>query len=150
MNNFTINHVTGEIVITKAFNKKASNTQSNEYRLLRDTRKDFPDYKIVLRTANVSANKKTYPSLNYTRMEEYIREECKSKGLGEKETEAKVNEFKTIKALANRKPGSYAYTKEWFFANYPDYKNGFIDKDKKKEADETNTKSEENEKKEVA
>lgn len=119
MTNFKINHAEKTIVITNSFNKKASTINSSEYKMLRDTLKDFPGYDITIRKADVSNSKETYKNLSFKKMEAYIREYCKTH---EKNVEKMIHEFESVKKLAKAKCCAYGYTKQWFLATFPEYK----------------------------
>lgn len=61
-----------EAQVTKAFAKNAVIFGTEEYKLWREYRKDFPDAKMVTKTIKKNPEKKTYRNLTYKNMELFI------------------------------------------------------------------------------
>jgi hypothetical protein len=114
INGYTLNHKDGEIVITKAFEKKANSIDNKEFKVLVTLRKAFPDYDIVQKVIAKNNGKTTYAKLTYATMIAYMEEQ----GVWEKTK----GEFEHIKALANLHSGSYGHMKKWFLAKFPEFK----------------------------
>ena len=135
---YCIDRVKGRLVLSKAFERKANEYGSAEYVLLNNLMKDFPGYTIEIDAS--TSNKETYSTLNYDKMEKYIREYCKQCGEEKKTIEKKVIELKKVIDLARLKPGSYGYTKAWFLKKYPSYKEMDIPGAKDNDENKTNGK----------
>ena len=118
---YSIDHAKQAIIITREFAKRAANITNREYRELTSFHRDFPDYTIERRKAEVNkSTKQTYKGLSLAEMENYITEQDKTQGNGSKGMEA----FKAIKAYytpkGSEKP-SYPKVKAWFLKTYPKY-----------------------------
>ena len=61
------------IVLTREFQKLASDVRSDEYATLQRVRKDYPDFSVGTRAIKKNPNKNTYKNLTYSYMEKYIR-----------------------------------------------------------------------------
>lgn len=123
MNDIRIDRENCRIVLSRAFEKKASNPRSEEYQMLKMVREDYPSFTVVKHTINKNTekmkNKKTYRGLSYDYMEEYIN-------LYEsKETrELVLEDLERIKMIGRGSRNStYAVVKEWFLNRYPEIKN---------------------------
>ena len=109
--NVTVNVIEKEIIVTKAFYKKASAYGTDEYRLFKSIMAENEGFKIVIKK---SEGKKTYNGLNLKRMEEYIKTQPNSN--------ENLIEFEKVKAVAKAKGGLYPLTKKWFLDKFEDYK----------------------------
>lgn len=118
---YVIDHAERAIIITKEFAKRASNISTKEYRELTSFHRDFPDYTIERRTAEVNkTTKQTYKDLTLNAMENYIKaqdEAQSNNGEGLKAFEA-IKVYHTPKG--KDKP-SYPKVKAWFLKTYPKY-----------------------------
>ena len=56
----------------RTFAQKVTDTSSSEYRHLQEVRRDYPDFKVVLRKIKKNPNKETYKGLTYKYMRDYI------------------------------------------------------------------------------
>ena len=108
MANITVNYKKNTLEITKAFEKKASAYGSEAYRELCEARKEFPNYRIVVKTTK---SNNSFKGMDYDFMKEYISKHEAS----EKHTE-ELNE------LIDKKL-TYGEIKQWFVETYPIFKN---------------------------
>ena len=110
--NYTINVIAKEIVMTKAFEKKASKVGTDEYNELVALMRDFPTFTIKVKDIKKKAGKKTYKGLTVAEMRRFIAT------VGEKE----VRVFDKVVEIAKQRhqTGSYAVVKKWFLNNYKD------------------------------
>ena len=69
---YTIAHNDKTITLTKAYAKKANTPGTTEFRELSKLHKNYPDYDIVMRTANITADKDTHGGLTIARIEKII------------------------------------------------------------------------------
>lgn len=110
MANITINNSKREIVITKAFAKKAEEFKSDAYNELKEAKADNPTYKVVVRKAPKRDNHK---GLTFDFMEKYISKHDEEGLL--------MEEFKTItKNEDGIQSMSYGEVKEWFLVSFPE------------------------------
>ena len=107
MANITMNFKKNAIEITKAFEKKASIYGSAEYRELIDAKKEFPNFRIVVKTTK---SNNSFKGMDYDFMREYISKHEDA----EKHTEE-------LQELIDKKL-SYGEIKQWFVEIYPAFK----------------------------
>lgn len=134
-----------EAQVTKAFAKNAVIFGTDEYKLWKEYRKDFPDAKMVTKTIKKNPEKKTYKNLTYKNMELFIKVQPVEKDENDNVIDY-MKEFERQKLMAKVQPNPYKAVLAWFlekFKDYSTYKEFF----KKLEEEEKNKKEqEENEK----
>lgn len=108
MKNITINYKNASIEITKTFEKKASAYGSAAYIELCRVRKEFPDYKLVIKESKSSG---TFKGMDYNFMLEYIS----------RHENAEQYQAEFDKLRANNL--SYGEIKQWFISTYPVFSN---------------------------
>ena len=97
------------IEVTKTFAEKAARFGSQEYKLLREALRDFPDYQVVVKPT--TTHRRTYiKGLTYEYMEIYISK-CDKDG-------SIMNEFQYLRQGCN-----YAVAKKWFLMKFPEVNN---------------------------
>ena len=111
-NTYTINHDDKTITLTKAYAKIANTPGTKEFRELTRLHKSFPDYDIVMRTANITADKETHGGLSIQWMTDFIKNY---------KDEGATAEFEEVKKFYKSLPGYYGKVKAWFLAKYPNY-----------------------------
>ena len=105
-----------EIVISKSFAKKAYCFGTPEYEMLQAVRRDYPEFKVVLREINKNTKVDHYKGLSYDYMKWYI---------GQYETQEKKELM--LKALdemidiskCHSTGKRYATIRNWFLKSYP-------------------------------
>ena len=97
--------------VTKAFEKQARIFGTEEYKLWRAYREDFPAAKMVTKTIKKNPNKKSYKSLTYANMELFITEQ---------NSELLVELKKQIK-LSKVQSNPYRAVLAWFLSEFPKY-----------------------------
>ena len=121
----TIDETTAQV--TKAFQRQARIFGSDEYKMWKAYREDFPGAKMETKTIKRNANKRTYRNLTYVNMGRYISVNAPQL----------LEEFEKQKDSAKAQENPYRAVLAWFlekFPNYDDYKKFFEDKDKTAEA----------------
>lgn len=111
-----------EAQVTKAFAKKAIIFGTEEYKLWKAYRVDFPAAKMVTKSIKKNPTKKTYKNLTYTNMELFFKQQPNSKEL--------LVEFEKQKELSKIQENPYRAVLAWFlkkFPNYDEYKDFFSD-----------------------
>lgn len=117
MTNLTINNKARTIEMTKKFEKAASRFGSDEYKMLQEARKDYPTYKIIVKTSTTKS-KESFKGLTYEYMEKYI-------AAHDDENKAIMAEYEMLRATSDEakealaEACSYHEIKEWFFEKYP-------------------------------
>lgn len=114
-----------QIVVSKAFYKKACVFGSDEYYALRKAKAENVGCAVVFQ--HQISSKKTYNGLSFARMEAYIRTQADS--------EANLREFEAVKTVAKAKGAAYPLTKEWFFKTYPEFKEDSVSESERAKAE---------------
>lgn len=107
------------LLVSKAFYKKARVFNSPEFNELRAAMAACPGAKVMFRYQ--AAGKRTYKRLTIETMEAYIATQPNSK--------ARLAEFHAVLAVAEVKGSKYPSAKRWFFEYYPDFKNSGVCED---------------------
>ena len=95
--------------VTKAFEKQARIFGTEEYKLWKAYREDFPAAKMVTKTIKKNPNKKSYKNLTYANMELFITEQ---------NSELLVELRKQIK-LSKVQSNPYRAVLAWFLSEFP-------------------------------
>ena len=122
---YSISHNDKEIVLTKAYAKKANTPGTKEFRELSNLHKAYPDYNIVMRTATISADKDTHGGLTIERIEKIINTQTNAEEL--------MNEYRDFvafwgKEVEDKKTGKkvmrapYGKVKSWYLKKVKDEK----------------------------
>lgn len=128
MTNIRINETKRTIEVTKAFAKEASKYGTMEYRELQEVRRDYPNFKVVTRSAG--KNKDGFKGLTLEYMETYIKEhreiEVKNEETDEVEKKDVLVEFYGYCGKDEKgnkvdfsKTAPYGKIKKWFLETYP-------------------------------
>ena len=126
--------------VTKAFEKKACIFGTEEFKLWREYKKEFPNAKMVTKSINKNPNQKTRRNMTFKNMEEYIKTQPNAKELEE--------EFKTIKQRSKIQKSPYQYVLSWFeaqFEGFNDLDQFMVQKEAERKAKETENNAASNE-----
>jgi hypothetical protein len=104
MSNISINFKKNTIEVTKSFEKKARTYGSEEYNELINAKKEFPNYRLVIKTTK---SNKSFKGMDYDFMKEYISKH--------EDSEKRTNE---LNDLIDKKL-TYGEIKQWFIETYP-------------------------------
>lgn len=112
-------HDTNVLLMDKAFAKNSSIVGSDEYNLLQDARKAYPEYKVQTRKIKKNKAKECYKGLTYDFMEDYIL----THELAETVDEV-WNEFSELLLISQCHSTAFRYPviKRWFLDKYPEIK----------------------------
>ena len=110
-----INDTTAQV--TKAFEKKACIFGTEEFKLWREYKKEFPKAKMVTKSIKKNPDQKNRRNMTFENMKAYIATQPNAKELEE--------EFKTIKQRSKIQKSPYQYVLSWFEAKFE----GFNDLD---------------------
>lgn len=105
MKNYNVNYVNNTIEMTKKFAKAAGVLNTPEYKDLLAIRRDYPDFKIVIREIKKKAGKKTYKNLTVDKMRGLIVD------WEGKDSDA-AKEYEKVVAISSFQAGPYAYVKK--------------------------------------
>lgn len=106
--NFKINVTAGTIEMTKKVEKEIQNINSQVYLEFVQLKRDFPDYKMVVKTIKKNEAKESYKGLTIKEMERFVATQG----------ESATAKFKQVQEVAEARKGSYAIIKKWFLDNY--------------------------------
>lgn len=113
------NHENQSIILTKKFAKSASIVGSKDYNTLCRLRKDYPDYKVVVREiAKKEGKSNTHKNLTYEAMKVFIETT-----ISDIEAQKKaLTELNNAKILGKGQTcGAYLFVRDWFLKKYPNY-----------------------------
>ena len=127
----TINTNKGTIEMTKKFEKAASRFDSDEYNDLQQARRDYPDFKVIVKKVKSGDRMK---GLNYDYMETYITKNPREITLedfdGSSYTMSTLEAFYQLcgkdaegNTDENIEKASYGEIKKWFLEQYPEIVN---------------------------
>lgn len=117
----TIDDTTAQV--TKAFQRQARIFGTDEYKMWKAYREDFPQAKMVTKTIKRNANKRTYRNLTYINMGRFITVN----------NPKLLKDFEVVKTSAKAQENPYRAVLAWFltqFPKYDEYKKFFEDADK--------------------
>lgn len=120
MTNLTINNKARTIEMTKKFEKAASRFGSDEYKTLQEARRDYPTYKVIVKTSTAKS-KESFKGLTYEYMKKYI-------AAHDNEGKTIMAEFEMLRGTSaeakemNAAARPYGEMKKWFFDKYPAFK----------------------------
>ena len=118
MKTVTMNHTDNTIEVSSAFYKKACKYGTPEYKILREAKKDEPDFTVTIK----QTTKKTYNKLTFEAMIAHI----KLIETVEEERNKVLKEFEEVKTYSAARGSSYPTVKKWFLAKYKkSYNNAF-------------------------
>ena len=124
-----INDTTAQV--TKAFEKKACIFGTEEFKLWREYKKEFPNAKMVTKSIKKNPDQKNRRNMTFENMEAYIATQPDAKAL--------KKEFETIKQRSQIQKSPYQYVLSWFeakFEGYDDLKQFMAEKETERKAKE--------------
>ncbi len=100
-------------IVTKAFEKKAKIFGTEEYKLWRAYKQEWPEAKMTTKKIARNPEKKTNRNRTYAKIELFIRSipEC----------DKWLEEFELVKQRSVIQKHPYGYVWKWFEARFPDY-----------------------------
>ena len=111
MKNYTIDFNMNKLTVSKSFYDKAMNPNNTEYTTLLVLKHDFPGLRIYIKEP--AKRKSPAVRLTYDKMVKYLA--C------QKNSEALLLMFNTIKEQSKSQSAPYVYVKKWFLEQFPDY-----------------------------
>ena len=125
MEKFVFDVISQTLTITAKFAEMMNNPQSNEYKLVQQFRKDFPNLTIAKKTHKSATHYTTksgekfncnqFKNLTYDRMEKFIKALPKS--------ESYLREYTFVKDFASAiQTNGYTLVRKWFVAQFPEFR----------------------------
>jgi hypothetical protein len=125
MEKFVFDVISQTLTITAKFAKMMNDPQSDEYKLVQQFRKDFPNLTIAKKTHKSATHYTTksgekfncnqFKNLSYDRMEKFIKALPKS--------ESYLREYTFVKDFASAiQTNGYTLVRKWFVAQFPEFR----------------------------
>ena len=125
MEKFVFDVISQTLTITAKFAKMMNDPQSDEYKLVQQFRKDFPNLTIAKKTHKSATNYTTksgekfncnqFKNLTYDRMEKFISALPQSEGY--------LREYTFVKDFASAiQHNGYTLVRKWFVAQFPEFR----------------------------
>ena len=125
MEKFVFDVISQALTITAKFAKMMNDPQSDEYKLVQQFRKDFPNLTIAKKTHKSATHYTTksgekfncnqFKNLTYDRMEKFIKALPKS--------ESYLREYTFVKDFASAiQTNGYTLVRKWFVAQFPEFR----------------------------
>ena len=125
MEKFVFDVISQTLTITAKFAKMMNDPQSDEYKLVQQFRKDFPNLTIAKKTHKSATHYTTksgekfncnqFKNLTYDRMEKFIKALPKS--------ESYLREYTFVKDFASAiQANGYTLVRKWFVAQFPEFR----------------------------
>ena len=125
MEKFQFDVISQTLTITAKFAKMMNDPQSDEYKLVQQFRKDFPNLTIAKKTHKSATHYTTksgekfncnqFKNLTYDRMEKFIKALPKS--------ESYLREYTFVKDFASAiQTNGYTLVRKWFVAQFPEFR----------------------------
>ena len=125
MEKFVFDVISQTLTITAKFAKMMNDPQSDEYKLVQQFRKDFPNLTIAKKTHKSATHYTTksgekfncnqFKNLTYDRMEKFIKALPKSKSY--------LREYTFVKDFASAiQTNGYTLVRKWFVAQFPEFR----------------------------
>ena len=125
MEKFVFDVISQTLTITAKFAKMMNDPQSDEYKLVQQFRKDFPNLTIAKKTHKSATHYTTksgekfncnqFKNLTFDRMEKFIKALPKS--------ESYLREYTFVKDFASSiQTNGYTLVRKWFVAQFPEFR----------------------------
>lgn len=114
MMNYKIDFVNNTLTMSKAFEEALNNPASEEYKLLKRLRADFPSLTIIRKTRRASKKARPNKNLTYKHMEQYMSVFQNADEL--------LAQFNAVKRCSLAQNNPYKFVLDWFKAQFPHYK----------------------------
>ena len=124
-----INDTTAQV--TKAFEKKACIFGTEEFKLWREYKKEFPEAKMVTKTIKKNENQKKRRNRKFENMVEFIQTQPNAEEL--------MEEYENVQKRSKVQTSPYQYVLSWFeakFEGYNDLKQFMAEKEAERKAKE--------------
>lgn len=114
MMNYKIDFVNNTLTMSKSFEDALNNPASEEYKLWKQLRADFPGLTIIRKTRRALKKARPTKNLTYKHMEQYMNVFQNADEL--------LAQFKVVKECSKQQPSPYKFVLDWFKKQFPKYK----------------------------
>ena len=110
---YEIDFTTNTLYMNYKFAEAANIPKSEEYTIVAEIRKDFPKIKIITRSGRNSKTCNANKRLTYKNMQDYI--------MAQDDYEPLLASFMLAKIESKCAPSPYAFVRDWFVKQFPNY-----------------------------
>lgn len=114
MMNYKIDFVNNTLTMSKSFEDALNNPASEEYKLWKQLRADFPGLSIIRKTRRAPKKARPTKNLTYKHMEQYMSVF--------KNADELLAQFDAVKRCSLGQSNPYMYVLDWFKKQFPKYK----------------------------
>lgn len=114
MMNYKIDFVNNTLTMSKSFEDALNNPASEEYKLWKQLRADFPGLSIIRKTRRAPKKARPTKNLTYKHMEQYMSVFQNADEL--------LAQFDAVKRCSLGQSNPYMYVLDWFKKQFPKYK----------------------------
>lgn len=111
---YEIDFTTNTLYMNYKFAEAANIPKSEEYTIVAEIRKDFPKIKIITRSGRNSKTCNANKRLTYANMESYIKIQDNADEL--------MAAYMIAREESKSQPSPYAFVRNWFVKQFPNYK----------------------------
>ena len=111
---YKIDFVSQTLTISKDFETEMLKSNSKYYALYKQLLNDFPNFTVRRFTHCSPSHSNIYKNLTYSNMEKYIKAFDNADEI--------LEMFEKAKELSKAQKSRYAFVKNWFLQQFPDYK----------------------------
>ena len=110
---YKIDFASNTLYMNYKFAEAANIPTSDEYKLIKSIREDFPNIRIITRAGRNAKTCNANKRLTYANMENYIRVQDSADEL--------MAAFAIVKEESKCEASPYAFVRNWFVAQFPNY-----------------------------
>ena len=110
---YKIDFASNTLYVNYKFAEAANTPTSDEYKLIKSIREDFPNIRIITRAGRNAKTCNANKRLTYKNMQDYI--------MAQENYEPLLASFLLAKIESKCAPSPYAFVREWFVNQFPKY-----------------------------
>ncbi len=111
----TVKVIDDNIIITKAFQKKAQIFGTAEYYKLKAVKAENPNATVTTKTIKKNPDKESFKNVSYENMESYISSQPNAA--------VHMAHYEIVRERSKIQKAPYKYVAKWFVATFPDFRN---------------------------
>lgn len=119
-NGYKIDFTNNTIIVNYKFADAYAQFDTEEYKLIKKIKMDFPQMEIVIKSGRVQKKTKPTKGLTYEHMEAHMDAYDNAEELKEM--------FELVRTLSATAKSPYKYVRDWFEEQFPNYKDPTVDK----------------------
>lgn len=111
---YEIDFATNTLYMNYQFAKATKEYNTEEYKILKNITTDFPNINVVIKAGRKQTTCNANKRMTYANMESYIKVQDNADEL--------MAAFVIAKEESKNKPSPYAFVRDWFVKQFPNYK----------------------------